>query len=279
MTVQAIINAPYPALERGTRQSLVNLGLGLFVAFFLIVFQPFGLQNVSIPNKNWFLSGFGLVTFFVVQFCEQVIPLLFPTWFKEKTWTVSKQIAFTLGTISLIAFANSAYTCCIFPMMRFLGLIPSFVVYTFSIGLFPVVFSVFYKYSRNLKKYSQPVQLMQDAVSDFTSLTIVLSSDNGKDILQVTGDQLLFLESEDNYVTAFYMEDSRLCKHLMRSTLTRFEAMLPQPPFTRCHRSFIVNMGKVSRVSGNAQGYKLHFEGLSEYVPVARKYGKLILGN
>lgn len=279
MNLQAIINAPYPALERGTRQSLVNLGVGLFVALFLIVFQPFGLQNTNMPNKNWFLSGFGLVTFLVVQFSEQVVPLLLPAWFKEKSWTVGKQVAFTLGTISLIAFANSAYTCCIFPMMRFWGIMPAFMVYTFTIGLFPVLFSVFYKYSRNLKRYSQPVHLQQDDASDFTSLAIELSSENGKDILQITAEQLLFLESEDNYVTAFYINEGRLRKHLMRSTLTRFETMLPQPPFTRCHRSFIVNMGIVNRVSGNAQGYKLHFEGLSEYVPVARKYGKIIVGN
>jgi DNA-binding LytR/AlgR family response regulator len=41
--------------------------------------------------------------------------------------------------------------------------------------------------------------------------------------------------------------------------------------FFRCHRSYIVNMDKVTKVKGNSQGYRLCFNELHDTVPVARK--------
>jgi DNA-binding LytR/AlgR family response regulator len=44
----------------------------------------------------------------------------------------------------------------------------------------------------------------------------------------------------------------------------------------RCHRSYVVSRAAIERVSGNAQGYKLHLAAGQVVVPVARKYNDLL---
>ncbi len=41
----------------------------------------------------------------------------------------------------------------------------------------------------------------------------------------------------------------------------------------RCHKSYIVNLNKVNRISGNAKGYKLQIDELDFLIPVSRSLG------
>lgn len=63
---------------------------------------------------------------------------------------------------------------------------------------------------------------------------------------------------------------------MLRSSLSRLENQLEGQNIVRCHRSFIVNLDKVEKVTGNAQGYKLHLETPELVVPVARKYSEIV---
>jgi multisubunit Na+/H+ antiporter MnhG subunit len=58
-----------------------------------------------------------------------------------------------------------------------------------------------------------------------------------------------------------------------RTTIRQIEETLQQElAFVRCHRAYIVNTGRIDRVTGNAQGYKLSLRDTSEEIPVSRIY-------
>lgn len=64
---------------------------------------------------------------------------------------------------------------------------------------------------------------------------------------------------------------------MLRSTLRRMEdALASWPQFFRCHRTYLVNLDKVAHVSGNAQGYRLHLEGLDDTIPVSRNLNDIV---
>jgi DNA-binding LytR/AlgR family response regulator len=88
---------------------------------------------------------------------------------------------------------------------------------------------------------------------------------------------LLFIESSDNYCTVVYLENGQLVKPLLRSSLSRLESQIDMPHIVRCHRSYVVNLDRVERVTGNAQGYKLHLMGGQLQVPVARRYNDTLV--
>lgn len=105
--------------------------------------------------------------------------------------------------------------------------------------------------------------------------TVVLKSETGKDEIEITPSEILFLMSSHNYVEVHWQHDEKPNKQLIRNNLKTFEKLLePFPSIFRCHRSYIVNINKVQKVKGNAQGYKLYIENQTEPVPVSRSYLK-----
>ena len=105
---------------------------------------------------------------------------------------------------------------------------------------------------------------------------IVLKSANERETLEVDPDDILLIESVGNYVEVIYQKDNDKTETtLLRSTLRRIEKQLKGFPFLfKCHRGFIVNVNRIQRANGNAQGYKLYLEGVDKEIPVARSYLK-----
>jgi DNA-binding LytR/AlgR family response regulator len=113
--------------------------------------------------------------------------------------------------------------------------------------------------------------------NDAPDTLITLIADNDKDKLILRSGNLLFIESSDNYCTIFHVKSNATgigqpAKLLLRSSLSRLEGQINQPHIVRCHRSYIVNLDRIERVTGNAQGYKLHLLGGQFQVPVARRF-------
>jgi len=88
----------------------------------------------------------------------------------------------------------------------------------------------------------------------------------------VEEDSFLFAESDGNYSTIYYNIDGNIEKQLLRLSLKSLEAQLESPNIFRCHRSYIINMGKVTKMKGNALGYKLYVDKTESIIPVSRSY-------
>jgi len=64
---------------------------------------------------------------------------------------------------------------------------------------------------------------------------------------------------------------------MLRSTMRKMEdAVSNWPQFVRCHRTFMVNFDKIEKVSGNAQGYRLHLVDVGETIPVSRNLNSMV---
>jgi DNA-binding LytR/AlgR family response regulator len=103
------------------------------------------------------------------------------------------------------------------------------------------------------------------------------TSENEKDSISIALDQLLYLESQDNYIAVVHLDNGVRRGVLIRSSLKRTEATLDEPLLVRCHRSFIVNLQRVRSCHGNRHGLKLNLEGVDQPIPVSRAYTDTIL--
>ena len=115
------LNQPYPFSAEPNAVWRESLFGGLFVLFFLFIFQPFGLSYPSGRSLEWLqvCAEYGSVTFVVSVIWGSAIRRL-PQIFSEATWTVRKEIVSTLVFVSLIATAN--YLSKVFaPIERVLG--------------------------------------------------------------------------------------------------------------------------------------------------------------
>jgi hypothetical protein len=293
-----LFSQPYPVEDSLGQQTLRAALIGLFIGLFLLVFQPFGLSDWQTPNKLFKLLGFGGITFIVTTFNFIIWPRLFPNQFSDTYWTVGREILLVMANILLIAIANRFYLESLVDEEKsgvgWWGMI----LVTFVIGLFPVTGTVLFNYIRQLKKYSHaaaelplnsPESDSQNYENNATNRLIdtavpvlTLVADNEKDSITLSPADLLFIESSDNYSTVVYLKNNptgqlQPVKPLLRSSLSRLEGQITSPHIVRCHRSYIVNLDRIERVTGNAQGYKLHLLGGQFQVPVARKYNETLV--
>jgi DNA-binding LytR/AlgR family response regulator len=115
-----------------------------------------------------------------------------------------------------------------------------------------------------------------DKKDDCRLLTLI--AENEKDKVEIYINELLYIEASDNYSSVYFKKHGEVKKQLLRGSLKRMEDQLKSCELVvRCHKSFIVNVSKISKVSGNAQGYKLHIPEIDTEIPVSRKFPKSIL--
>lgn len=152
---------------------------------------------------------------------------------------------------------------------------------TASIGITPVTVITLVNYNRLLRKYATGSLSVKNAdISIETNSTpqdeIKLIAENEKDTLVLVAEELLFIESADNYSEVVFWKENKLQKVLLRSSLSRLEEQIKHSFIARCHRSYIINLRQVTDISGNAQGYKLQLQNWGVALPVARRYTDLV---
>lgn len=91
---------------------------------------------------------------------------------------------------------------------------------------------------------------------------------DGYNFRKVEADEILFAESEQNYVV-LHLSDGR--KVMVRATISEFAERLDPKRFMRVHRSYIVALNKVEKVAGN----QLLIQGRE--VPVSKAYREDLL--
>jgi LytTr DNA-binding domain len=290
--VLKILQQPYPFGEKSNIRLLIqSIGEGTFIALFLIFFQPFGVSEWQDPNKNLYLTGYGLITALCGVILRFAVFKTFPKYHTEATWNVGKEILSIMMLILMIAAGNVVYSNLIFNLENGISSFFWMLLAVMIIGIFPATFGVMLNYIIQLKRYNQPIVVHHHASeiaseeqvsenktpnADQRNVVLKLIAENEKDSIELTTESLYFIESSDNYSTVFYEKQGKLQKELLRSSLTRLESQISSENIVRCHRSFIVNLDKVEKVTGNAQGYKLHLEAPELLVPVARKYSEVV---
>lgn len=282
--IRAFLRQPFPFSISLIRLLLLCLTTGLFVAVFLLIFKPFGSGDYILEDRTWIIWGYGFVTALILLADMLVLPAVFPKFFDETKWTVSKGIGFQFWHIISIGTANLFYAAFVGGKGIRLLSIPSFLLQALAVGFFPIIFGVFSIQTLLLKRYAESTRRLNDHILASESRTtengrdsriVVISSESEKEEIEIRLRDLLFIKSADNYIEIYRSENDQINRILLRSSLKRIEWKLKDlPSLFRCHRAFLVNINNISRVTGNSQGYRLIFKGVEDSIPVSRYTSK-----
>ena len=96
--------------------------------------------------------------------------------------------------------------------------------------------------------------------------------------LSVAKDNLLYVESADNYIYIWYMKSNLPKKLMLRNTLKRTAELLADTNVMRCHRGYMVNMEQVKVLRREKENFylELGLEGVKD-IPVSKTYGDAVL--
>ncbi|MDD3876448.1 MAG: LytTR family transcriptional regulator [Bacteroidales bacterium] len=151
-----------------------------------------------------------------------------------------------------------------------------------TIAVFPVFAGLLLLERMLLKKNIKIAEDLSSQINDLkipnndVMLTFVLEGE--KKIFEVRSSELVCIEANDNYPAFYFYRENKIVKELHRISLKNIEnQLLDCEDIMRCHKSYIVNIRHIKKITGNAQGYKLHFSDLNFEIPVSRKFPKDIL--
>ena len=104
---------------------------------------------------------------------------------------------------------------------------------------------------------------------------IIIRSQNNKETIETSYENLFFVRSDGNYCTVFMKNNEKLQKKIIRVTLKKLQNELSEKKkIVRCHKSYIVNLNKVKKVTGNARGYNFFIDDVDFSIPVSRNFSK-----
>ncbi len=285
--VHALLIRPYPLDPDPRRHIGKALVFGLFVAVFLLVFRPFGLHGAA--HLGLLAGAYGITCAITMVVLNVVLPRVLANWFDEARWTVGRELGWTLLNVSVIGLANALLSVALGLVPFALGTFGLFTLFTVLIGLFPIAISVLLTEARRartytadsaainaeLQRHAPPAPPADPAPAPAPGPEpnqLTLPNEAGPALLLDAVD-LLYARAADNYVEVFHLQAGQCRRTVLRSSLKALsDALLPHGDrFLRCHKSHLVDLYKVQRVSGNAQGLRLHLTGVEEPIPVSRQ--------
>lgn len=281
MNLIALLTKPYPYRIFSKSDTFFYIGLGVFVALFLIVFQPFGIAIWNTPYKIIKLAGYGLVSFTMPMLLLFIRSIFINERKAEYHYKIWNELLWLVAIIGFVGFGCLVHSYLIgISDLSLKGFVISLGM-VIPIGFFPVIASVWIKYNRYIDLNKKEADIIEDAISH-TENNILddnklhFTAENEKDNLSIPAKSLLFIESMDNYSQFVYTENNKVTKTLLRGSLKFFETQVDSSDIVRCHRSFIVNLSNAQHIEGNAQGYLLSMLNIDQKVPVSRGFGPAI---
>jgi DNA-binding LytR/AlgR family response regulator len=274
-----ILLQPFPTFSGkayGVRMSLIA---GLCVFGILTLFKPFNLHEVTRLELFRLALIYALTATVVSMFVVVLLPALLPRVFDDRHWTVLHEIGGYLFLMVMITLANSILNIFVHQSrFSFQGFI-TMLGMVLSVAILPITLGVLVKQKRLVEKFEQAANDTEKLIESQQEIAaipaanelIAITGNNKNERLEVPPNDLLLITASDNYIEVCFLEKGKLQKSLFRNTLKSVqESLTNYSEFFRAHKTHLVNLKKVVKVTGNAQGLKLHLAELPDPVPVSR---------
>ena len=244
----------------------------LYYFIFILVFKPFGWSALELENSILYIAGYAVI-------CALVLILNSIIYSRLKliriNWIIKNSV-FILVCIFEIALLSWRYTLIFIPLQFGVNRFTNHLMIIFIVSALPIFLVILFEewimLNKQLPAYketeTQPGSEKPDEL-------IKLTSFNKNEEVELYVQQLLCMQSNQNYVTIYYAAGDKIKKVFMRSTLKNIEEqLLPFDIFIRCHRFYIVNKTKIEKIFRTSNNLRLKIQGLDFKISVSRNIKK-----
>lgn len=261
------------------KQNIIRLVLftSLFALVFINAYSPFGADMwYNVTRLEFFTySSLSILTGVLVVVISRILMYYYS---KKHSILLWQYLVWIAAEILSMALAYALFEKLILKDARlFIDLLKNSSRNTALVLLLPYSISWLYFSWRDKK---EQIERMEDfpPFSENTRNMIPFYDDKGVLKFSIKKENLLYLESAENYVNICYLNKGKVSKYLLRDTLKKIEESLSGTEIVRCHRSYIVNFEKVKVIRKDKDGLKLEFD--DPYVtdiPVSKTYVNAVM--
>lgn len=264
---------PLPAYHN-VRKNIVRLILftSVFALVFINIYAPFGADRwFDLTRLQFFtFSSLTILTGVLIVVISRIIMYQYT---RKKKLLIWQFLLWIFGEIALMSLFYALFEKFVLGDTREYS-----EIYNLSLRNTALVLMLPYTISWLwLAWQDKKEQLagLQDEPDQNSSQRDMVAFYDEKGILKfsVKKDNLLYLESAENYVNICYLNNDRISKFMLRETLKKVEEDFSGTDIIRCHRCFIVNFDKVKVIRRDKDGLRLELDvPVAADIPVSKTY-------
>jgi len=255
--------------------------LGLYFVFFYYFFVPIenavGLRSLSFIQR----LAPGLVAFTVVSalgigfFSPRAMQK------KVKNWYIYSIYVFCLAFFSVLLAEFIHFNIIGFGGFNYLLSLSLIVLSSFIVPLYLFILVVEKLVIRHVEAISQSLnqyiaEMKQKPGPDTKTITLQSEKTSGRLSFDIS--ELMSVEAQGNYSMFVLYQNNTISRKILHITMKAIEESLSEYEFiVRCHKSYMVNILYISKITGNSRGYLFHFEKETDPVPVSRNFQKKVM--
>lgn len=262
--------------EKGNLVRLIIL-TAAFALVFINIYAPFGADKWFNVNRWEFFaySSIVILTGVLVVVISRILMYLVV---KKHPLLLWQYLVWVMAEVLFMAIFYSLFEKLFLKDSRFYGdLLILSIKNTTLVLLLP--YSVLWLYFSWREKKMQIIKLTeQPQVADPSKNMIPFHDEKGELRFSVKLDNLLYLESADNYVNIHYLDHGKTTRFILRNTIKRFEESFKGTEVIRCHRSYMVNFDKVKVLRKEKEELCLELDVPNTIaLPVSKTYAKNVM--
>lgn len=276
--IQNYLKQPHPGYWDLRVYFKVCISIALLIFLILVILKPYNFSNPTLVKDvfatAFYYAGAGLLTMTI----NSLWIVFFPHWFSERKWNIGREMGilmyqfFTIGiAILLVSWLRNVSPIDIASFLRSL-------FFASSSGIIAYGITTILRHNYLLKKHLKESQQINEQLLINREKSPV-EADKSPENTIVFADKNVILkdfyyaESKGNYLEIVCLRDGEKYTFLERLTMKELEQQTQSfPEMVRCHRSFMVNIEKVLKSEGNANGYLLYLSAQLPQIPVSRSY-------
>ena len=266
-----------------TKRSLTIMvtSAAAFAFLFIIIYKPFNVEHWAEVSQFVFVACvLGIVLLGMsIAAISRVIMCYYA---KKHEISYFKYIVWVFVELVLMSVAFSACSTLTEVQRDIWDAFESSLQFTSLILFIPYIVSItaftLQDRNRRLREIEDDYDKAMQERSATTRGLISFYDERGELQLSVTKDNLLYIESADNYIYIWYMKGNLPKKLMLRNTLKRTAELLVDTNVMRCHRGYMVNMEQVKVLRREKENFylELGIEGVKD-IPVSKTYGEAVL--
>ncbi len=246
------MNFKIPAYFFNKKDILLKSSLICLVSvLFIVIYNPFNAHswdNVSTWDMLTGGLGYVLLTWFPV--------LLLSNYFQYK---ISKDRLLGITTVLIFIFFEIIIISCIvtieeiivkYPDVTFVELFLENIYYVACTFVLAYLFLIVTLIVKNA-----PIQSKKG-----TDILIPFSDENDNYKFSLMKKDIVYIKSSDNYIEIFCIKNRELKPELLRNNLKNLEPFLNKYDIIRCHRSYMINTGRISNIIKSGKNYEIELK-------------------
>jgi hypothetical protein len=261
------------------KQNIIRLILftSLFALVFINAYSPFGADRWYDLTRLEFFT-YSSLTILLGMLVVVISRILMYRVSKRQTINLWQYLIWIFAEIFCMALAYALIEKFFLKDARlFTDLVKNSSRNTAMVLLLPYSTSWLYFSWRDKK---EQIERLADYPAFFENSRNMIPFYDDKGILKfsIKKENLLYIESAENYVNICYLNKGKVSKYLLRDTLKKMEENFSGTEIIRCHRSYIVNFEKVKVIRKDRDGLNLEFDNPSVTdIPVSKTYVNAVM--